>query len=124
MPTASRSPGFVMAADAKKVNPNVMVSILRWEYPNWVKAKAAGSERYAAIYKWYKETIFDAYEKYGYVIDYIDPDKNETGSPDGEIIKYFANALKNETDFPATSPRKPRKPTTTSRSWPPTKIRA
>ena len=60
---ASRSPGFVMAADAKKVNPNVMVSILRWEYPNWVKAKAAGSERYAAIYKWYKETIFDAYEK-------------------------------------------------------------
>lgn len=61
---ASRSPGFVMAADAKKVNPNVMVSILRWEYPNWVKAKAAGSERYAAIYKWYKETIFDAYEKY------------------------------------------------------------
>ena len=29
----------------------------------------------------YKETIFDAYEKYGYVIDYIDPDKNETGSP-------------------------------------------
>ena len=98
---ASRSPGFVMAADAKKVNPNVMVSILRWEYPNWVKAKAAGSERYAAIYKWYKETIFDAYEKYGYVIDYIDPDKNETGSPDGEIIKYFANALKNETDFPS-----------------------
>ena len=98
---ASRSPGFVMAADAKKINPDVKVSILRWEYPNWVKAKADGTEKYAAIYKWYKETIFDAYEKYGYVIDYIDPDKNETGSPDGEIIKYFANALKNETDFPS-----------------------
>ena len=98
---ASRSPGFVMAADAKKINPNVKVSILRWEYPNWVKAKADGTEKYAAIYKWYKETIFDAYEKYGYVVDYIDPDKNETGSPDGEIIKYFANALKNETDFPS-----------------------
>ena len=98
---ASRSPGFVMAADAKKINPNVKVSILRWEYPNWVKAKAAGSERYAAIYKWYKETIFDAYEKYGYVIDYIDPDKNETGNPDAGIIKYFANALKNEKDFPS-----------------------
>ena len=98
---ASRSPGFVMAADAKKINPNVKVSILRWEYPNWVKAKADGTEKYAAIYKWYKETIFDAYEKYGYVVDYIDPDKNETGSPDGEIIKYFANALENETDFPS-----------------------
>lgn len=97
---ASRSPGFVMAADAKKINPNVKVSILRWEYPNWVKAKADGDEKYAAIYKWYKETIFDAYEKYGYVIDYIDPDKNETQNPDGEIIKYFANALKNEGDFP------------------------
>ena len=98
---ASRSPGFVMAADAKKINPNVKVSILRWEYPNWVKAKADGTEKYAAIYKWYKETIFDAYEKYGYVVDYIDPDKNETGSPDGGIIKYFANALENETDFPS-----------------------
>ena len=97
---ASRSPGFVMAADAKKINPNVKVSILRWEYPNWVKAKADGDEKYAAIYKWYKETIFDAYEKYGYVIDYIDPDKNETRNPDGEIIKYFAKALKSEDQFP------------------------
>ena len=97
---ASRSPGFVMAADAKKINPNVKVSILRWEYPNWVKAKADGNEKYAAIYKWYKETIFDAYEKYGYVIDYIDPDKNETRNPDGEIIKYFAKALKSEDKFP------------------------
>ena len=97
---ASRSPGFVMAADAKKINPNVKVSILRWEYPNWVKAKADGDEKYAAIYKWYKETIFDAYEKYGYVIDYIDPDKNETRNPDGEIIKYFAKALKSEDKFP------------------------
>ena len=98
---ASRSPGFVMAADAKKINPDVKVSILRWEYPNWVKAKDDGTEKYAAIYKWYKETIFDAYEKYGYVVDYIDPDKNETGNPDAGIIKYFANALKNEKDFPS-----------------------
>ena len=97
---ASRSPGFVMAADAKKINPNVKISILRWEYPNWIANKSTTQEKYAAIYKWYKETIFDAYEKYGYVIDYIDPDKNETQNPDGEIIKYFANALKNEDEFP------------------------
>ena len=35
---ASRSPGFVMAADAKTINPNVKVSILRWGCPNWVNA--------------------------------------------------------------------------------------
>ena len=97
---ASRSPGFVMAADAKKINPNVKVSILRWGCPNWVNAYS-GEEKYAAIYKWYKETIFDAYEKYGYVVDYINPDTNETGNPDGAIIKYFANALKNEKNFPS-----------------------
>ena len=97
---ASRSPGFVMAADAKKINPNVKVSILRWGCPNWVNAYS-GDDWNAAVYKWYKETIFDAYEKYGYVVDYINPDTNETGNPNGAIIKYFANALKNEKDFPS-----------------------
>ena len=96
---ASRSPGFVMAADAKTINPNVKVSILRWGCPNWVNAYK-GTDWYAANYKWYKETIFDAYEKYGYVVDYINPDTNETGNPDSGIIKYFANAIANETDFP------------------------
>ena len=37
--------------------------------------KGAG---YQAMYRWYKETILDAYEKYGYLPDYINPDKNET----------------------------------------------
>ncbi len=101
---ASRSPGFVMAADAKAINSNVKVSILRWGCPNWVNAYKKDDDKtdwYAAIYKWYKETIFDAYEKYGYVVDYINPDTNETEHPDGGIIKYFANALKNEKDFPS-----------------------
>ncbi|WP_158097596.1 immunoglobulin-like domain-containing protein, partial [Gemmiger sp. An194] len=31
---ASRSPGFVMAADAKAVNPDVKISVLRWMYPD------------------------------------------------------------------------------------------
>ena len=97
---ASRSPGFVMAADAKKINPDVKISILRWGCPVWVN-NYSGEAKYAAIYKWYKETVFDAYEKYGYVVDFINPDTNETGNPDEAIIKYFANALENETDFPA-----------------------
>ena len=101
---ASRSPGFVMAADAKKINPDVKVSILRWGMPNWVAAKWNGSnkttEGYEAMYKWYKETIFDAYEKYGYVLDFVNPDTNETGNPDEDFIKWFENRVVAETDFP------------------------
>ncbi len=104
---ASRSPGFVMAADAKKINPNVKISILRWELPKWVAAKNSNSaklsagEGYEAVYKWYRETIFDAYEKYGYMVDFVDPDKNETSAPDTEFIKWFSERVKNEQDFPA-----------------------
>lgn len=104
---ASRSPGFVMAADAKKINPDVKISVLRWELPKWVADKNPNSAKlsegagYEAAYKWYKETIFDAYEKYGYMIDFISPDKNETGNPDTAFIKWFSSRLKNETVFPA-----------------------
>ncbi len=101
----SRSPGFVMAADAKKINPNVKISILRWGMPNWVAEKwnnkaTKETEGYEALYKWYKETVFDAYEKYGYVLDFINPDVNETGTPDENFIKWFSNKVKNETNFP------------------------
>ncbi len=101
---ASRSPGFVMAADAKKINPNVKVSILRWEMPGWVSAKWSkntNNEGYEAMYKWYKETVFDAYEKYGYMVDFINPDKNETGNPDTAFIKWFSNRVKGEDSFPS-----------------------
>lgn len=106
---ASRSPGFVMAADAKKINPDVKISILRWEVPKWVAAKNTNSNSgklssgacYEAAYKWYRETIFDAYEKYGYVVDFVDPDKNETTVPDTAFIKWFSNRVKSETAFPS-----------------------
>lgn len=101
---ASRSPGFVMAADAKKINPDVKISILRWGMPDWV-AQKWNSDRtgagYEAMYKWYSETIFDAYEKYGYVLDFINPDTNETGDPDEDFIKWFANRIETETQFPS-----------------------
>ncbi len=101
---ASRSPGFALAADAKKINPDVKVSFLRWEMPAWVKA-AWDSDRtgkgYEAVYKWYSETIFDAYEKYGYIVDYVDPDKNETRDPDEDFIKWFRKRVSGETNFPS-----------------------
>ena len=100
---ASRSPGFVMAADAKKINPDVKISILRWGMPDWVAQKWSSDRTgagYEAMYKWYSETIFDAYEKYGYVLDFINPDTNETGNPDEDFIKWFANRIETETNFP------------------------
>jgi chitodextrinase len=96
---ASRSPGFQLAADAKTVNPRLKVSILRWTMPYWVQtAWSAGTGR-DEMYRWYKETILDAYEKYGYMVDYVNPDTNETTSPDIAFIKYWKNAVVTDTDF-------------------------
>ena len=100
----SRSPGFVMAADAKKINPDVKVSFLRWGSPKWVSDAGFYNnteEGYEAMYTWYRETIFDAYEKYGYVVDMVNPDTNETGNPNDKFIKWYANRVANETEFPA-----------------------
>ena len=120
---ASRSPGFVMAADAKKINRTQGLH-LRWEYPNWVKAKADAPRNTLPFIKWYKETIFDAYEKYGYVVDYIDPDKNETGSPDARSSSTSPTRWRTRPTSPAISPRKRRRPTTTLKSSPLTRTRA
>jgi hypothetical protein len=96
---ASRSPGFQLAADAKTVNPRLKVSILRWVMPQWVQTawnKGTGTDE---MYKWYKETILDAYQRYGYMVDYVDPDTNETRNPDISFIKWYKNALVNDKDF-------------------------
>ncbi|MFI0822691.1 GH59 galactosidase [Streptomyces sp. NPDC021098] len=96
---ASRSPGFQLAADARKVNPKLKVSILRWVMPQWVQNewnKGTGADE---MYKWYKETILDAYEKYGYMVDYVDPDTNETRDPNEAFIKWYKNAILTDTDF-------------------------
>ena len=53
---ASRSPGFILAADAKKINPEIKVSILRWEMPSWVQNywnKDKKGKGYEAVYTWY-----------------------------------------------------------------------
>ncbi|WP_282701781.1 GH59 galactosidase [Streptomyces sp. CC219B] len=96
---ASRSPGFQLAADAKTVNPRLKVSILRWVMPRWVQTEWNKGTGHDEMYKWYKETILDAYEKYGYMADYVNPDTNETHSPDVSFIKWYKNALVNDTDF-------------------------
>ncbi|WP_159618472.1 Ig-like domain-containing protein [Ruania rhizosphaerae] len=66
----TRHPGFQLAADALAVNPDLQVSILRWNAPAWVD----GNED---IYTWYKNTILAAYREYGYMVDYVNPGVNE-----------------------------------------------
>lgn len=88
----SRNPGWQLAADAKKVNPDIKVSILRWKKPAWVKTDED-------IYTWYKETILDAYEKYGFMVDYINPNVNESWGGDSDVAftKKFASWIAEET---------------------------
>ncbi|SEE71874.1 bacterial Ig-like domain-containing protein [Ruania alba] len=66
----TRHPGFQLAADALTVNPDLQVSILRWNAPAWVD----GNDD---IYTWYKNTILAAYREYGYMVDYVNPGVNE-----------------------------------------------
>lgn len=86
-----RNAGFQLAADAKKINPNIKISILRWNTPKWANT----TEKQ---YKWYKNTIMAAYETYGYMVDYINPNRNEAWSDktDTENVKKFAKWIQEE----------------------------
>ncbi|MHA7964118.1 S-layer homology domain-containing protein [Paenibacillus sp. CAU 1782] len=83
----TRHPGFQLAADAKAVNPDLKVSILRWNAPAWANNS---NDR---IYDWYKETILTAYRQYGYMVDYVNPHINEH-APDLNWTKQYANRVK------------------------------
>ncbi|RCX14838.1 dockerin type I repeat protein [Anaerobacterium chartisolvens] len=83
-----RHPGFELAADAKRVNPDIKVSILRWNAPGWVNNNDK-------VYAWYKKTILAAYRQYGYMVDYVNPGVNEQG-PDLTWTKAFANRVKTD----------------------------
>ncbi|RSX53566.1 hypothetical protein D2E25_0889 [Bifidobacterium goeldii] len=69
-PQVAREPGFQLAADARRYQPGVHVSILRWMAPTWVHSNDD-------VYKWYKNTILAAYREYGVMVDSVNPDVNE-----------------------------------------------
>jgi len=83
-----RHPGFQLAADAKKINPDVKVSILRWNAPAWANTNEK-------IYKWYKETILAAYREFGYMVDYVNPHINEK-APDLAWTKQYAEWVRTD----------------------------
>ena len=92
----TRGAGYQLAADAKKINPDLTLDMLWWSEPLWV---SKAEDVYAARYKWYKETLVAAYETYGLEFDYVSATQNERAS-DSEWIKYLAAHLDSETDCP------------------------
>ncbi len=96
----TRGAGFMFAADALSINPDITVDLLRWGEPKWVtdafsESKDSGFE---ARYKWYKAAIDGVYDTYGMKFTHISADANEADEIDGEWIVYFADRLENETD--------------------------
>lgn len=87
-----RNPGWQLAADAKKINPALKVSLLSWRTPSWVK-------KTEDKYLWYKETILAGYKEYGFIVDYMNPNTNEYwgGENDVSNTKKFAKWIKEET---------------------------
>lgn len=92
----TRGAGFSIAADIKKINPDVTLDMLWWSEPRWV---TDAEDVKAARYKWYKKTLDAAYETYGLVFDYVSANRNER-EVDTDWIIYLSNALKGETDCP------------------------
>ncbi len=48
----TRGAAYQLAADAKKINPDLTLDMLWWSEPKWV---SDASDVYAARYKWYKK---------------------------------------------------------------------
>ena len=96
----TRGAGFMFAADALSINPDITVDLLRWGEPKWVTDAFSVSEEngFEARYKWYKAALDKAYETYGIKFTHISADANEADKVDTEWIIYFADRLENETD--------------------------
>ncbi len=93
----TRHPGFQLAADALKVNPDVKVSILRWNAPAWANTNDK-------VYTWYKNTILAAYREYGFMVDYVNPGVNES-TPNFTWTKDYANRVRTDsTGYVSTDP--------------------
>lgn len=96
----TRGAGFMFAADALTINPDISIDLLRWGEPKWITdAFAESTEKgHEERYKWYKAAIDGAYDTYGMKFTHISADMNEAAAVDTEWIIYLADKLENETD--------------------------
>ena len=110
-----RGAGYQLIADAKRLNPQLRTCLLRWGEPGylrplWTAVKSADPDHnvpataYEPMHQLYKQTIVAAYEQFGYLFDYVDPDRNETKHPMYQWIKWFADRMQSDQDFPTGFP--------------------
>ncbi len=92
----TRGAGFQLAADAKKIDPDITLDMLWWSEPRWV---TDSGDVYAARYKWYRETLVSAYETYGLEFDYVSATRNER-TIDADWTVYLSEHLKSDTGTP------------------------
>ncbi|WP_254842639.1 S-layer protein [Bacillus sp. MRMR6] len=98
-----RGAGFQFAADAKSINPDITVEILRWGEPRFTWNGAANRD-YENRYQWYKQTIDAVYEEFGFKLDYVGISQNEraqnnNGKNELEWLKYFTSKIKTEPNY-------------------------
>lgn len=100
IPDVTRGAGFQLAADARMLNPEIGVDLLRWSEPKWVADAFARSQAngFAARYRWYKTAVDAAYDTYGLRFTHISADANETDRIDADWIVYLSQHLKAESD--------------------------
>lgn len=92
-----RGAAFILAADAKKINPDLTLDMLYWSEPKWISDIGAENDRYEARYKWFKDTLNAAYEALGLKFDFVSPNRNER-AVEPEWIKYCSKRLREERD--------------------------
>lgn len=103
IPNVRRGAGFSFAADAKSINPDISVEILRWGEPRWTQ-EGIGYEdfdnpKFEARYQWYRKTIDAAFDTYGYKITEVSPGQNERRKDypdDFAWIKYCAKRFEED----------------------------
>nr|WP_263323639.1 S-layer protein [Neobacillus sp. Marseille-Q6967] len=97
-----RGAGFQFAADAKSINPDITVEILRWGEPRFTWTGASNND-YENRYQWYKQTIDAVYKEYGFKLDYVGISQNERAQNNNRIevdwLKYFTSKIKQEPNY-------------------------
>ncbi len=98
----TKGAGFQFAADAKAINPDITLDLLRWGEPAWVTRAFSFSQQqgFEARYSWYRDTLIEAYRVYGLKFDFISADSNETDTADETWILYLKGRLDMEKDAP------------------------
>ena len=98
----TRGAGFQFAADAKAINPDITLDLLRWGEPAWVARAFTVSQEHGfnARYSWIKETLDAAYRVYGLKFHFISAEQNETDRIDESWILFLRYRLDHEVRAP------------------------